>query len=250
MIRVKKLGGIIAAATVALLGTVAISQTASAQEGGGLIQVAEVKVKTSHLQEFMALQRELAEAGRKAGRTGRNVWQVMHGATNTFHIVEPRANFAAFDEGPNFALSGDAWTDWVSRIVPTIDTRTVWTLREYPDLTIPTADDYEESLIRLRIRNVKPGMNGAYEAWVRDDLLPELKEGGAMGVAWYRGVTGMSGDTWFSITRHPNYADMDPPGPLEHMGEEAIARLLGKSAAMLTGDNQDLVVSYQADMSY
>lgn len=246
----KKFGRILAVGSAILFALATGSQPAMAQDGGGLIQVAEVKVKTSHIQQFTALQRELAEAGREAGRTGRNVWQVMHGATNTFHIVEPRADFAAFDGGPDFALSGDEFTDWVSRIVPTIDTRTVWTLREYPDLVIPSADDYEESLIRLRIRTVKPGMNSEYASWVRDDLLPELRKGGATGVAWYRGVTGMSGNTWFSITRHPNYADMDPPGPLEHMGAEAVAELLGKSASMQTGDSQDLVVAYRADMSY
>lgn len=249
MIKTRKIGGMVTAVAMALAGIAGFSQGASAQDGG-LIQVAEVKVKTDRLQEFIALQHELAEAGREAGRTGRNVWQVMHGATNTFHIVEPRANFAEFDGGADFALSGDAFTDWVSRIVPTIDMRTVWTLREYPDLAIAPAEDYEESLIRLRIRTVKPGMNGAYEAWVRDDLLPELKKGGATGIAWYRGVTGMNGNTWFSITRHPNYADMDPPGPLEHMGAEAVAELLSKSASMQTGDNQDLVVAYRADMSY
>lgn len=249
MIKTNRFGGIVTAAAVALFGIAAVSQSASAQDGG-LIQVAEVKVKTGHIQEFMALQRELAEAGREAGRTGRSVWQVQHGPTNTFHIVEPRANFAAFDAGPDMPMSDEEWTDWVSRIVPTIDTRTVWTLREYPALMIPSADDYEENLIRLRIRTVKPGMSGAYAAWVGDDLLPQLKKGGVSGIAWYRGVTGMSGDTWFSVTRHPSYADMDPPGPLDHMGAEAVAELLGKSASMYTGDNQDLVVSYRADMSY
>jgi len=155
--KIKGVARMVAALAAAVIALVTVP--AVAQDDGGLIQVAEVKVKTDQLQTFMALQRELAEAGKKAGRTGRNVWQVMHGATNTFHIVEPRANFAAFDDGPNMPMSDDEWSNWVSRIVPTIDTRTVWTLRGYADLEIPSEEGYEENLIRLRIRTVKPGMN-------------------------------------------------------------------------------------------
>jgi hypothetical protein len=147
-------------------------------------------------------------------------------------------------------MTAAEWVRWVGRIQETIDTRTVFTLREYPDLTIPAADDYEENLIRLRIRTVRPGMNDEYAEWVRDDLLPELREGGATGLNWYKVVTGGNGHTWFNITRHPNHADMDPPGPLGHMSARQIQSLLGKSAEMQTGSNEDLVVQYRADLSY
>ncbi|HEY5763974.1 MAG TPA: hypothetical protein VIS73_12265 [Rhodocyclaceae bacterium] len=245
----RKLAGGILAASVAWLVVLAPAEPAIAQDGGGLIQVAEVQVKMDRVGEFIDLQQQMAEAARAEGRSGTSVWQAAHGRMNMFHIVSGRDNFAAYDEGMDPPMSGEEWARWVGRILQTIESRTVMTLRLYPDLVIPRGEDQERNLARLRITTVKPGMNDEYEEWIRDKLMPALREGGQTGVSWQKVVTGGNPSTWFGVTEYSSFAQMDPPGPLDYMNERRRASMLDEAWSMTSGA-KILVMRYRADLSY
>lgn len=226
-----------------------LSIKAFAQDGGGLLHVAEVKVKTGRIAEFVELQRQYAEAGREAGMTGRSIWQVQNGRTGTFHVVQPRDNYAYFDDPPDGPVTGAAWGSWVTRITDTIEHRTVWILRVHDDLVIPPPDGAEDNLIVLRIREVRPFMNDDYEEWVRDKLLPGLRNGGETGVSFYHITSGGNTNTWFSVTRHANWAELDEPGPFAGLSERQRNAIFDDAEDMQVG-GENLVLQYRADLSY
>jgi len=250
MKRKKHLGGLLAAGSLALVIAFVPSQTVLAQDDGGMLQVAEVKVKDGQIADFIDLQRQYAAAGKAAGRSGHNIWQVVRGRSNTFHVVDTVENFASIDEGLEPPMSGEDWTRWVDRITQTIDSRTVRNLRVYPNLVIPTADGAVENLAMLRIRTVMPGNNEEYEEWVEDDLLPALRAGGQTGVSYYRVLNGGNSNTWFGVTRHANWAEMDPPGPLADMSDRQRSSMLDKAAGLQTGVSENIVIRHRADMSF
>lgn len=245
----RTLAGGILAASVAWLTVLMPAEPAIAQDGGGLIQVAEVQVKNDRIGEFIDLQTQMAEAARAAGRSGTGVWQAAHGRMNMFHFVSRRDNFAAYDEGMNPPMSDEEWARWVGRILQTVESRTVMTLRRYPDLVIPRGEDEEPKLARLRVTTIKPGMNDEYEEWIRDKLMPALREGGQTGVSWQRVVTGGNPNTWFSVTQHSTFAEMDAPGPLDYMNERRRTSMLDEASSMTSG-TEILVMRYRADLSY
>ena len=223
---------------------------ASAQDSPGLLQVAQVQVKMGRTQEFEDLQRQAAEAGRAAGRTGRGLWQEVRGGTGMYHIVETHDSFSAIanDEGP--PMSPEDWARWVSRITQTISSRKLLNLRTYPDLSIPDNEDEENDMVVLRIRTVRPGMNNEYEEWIRENLSPALREGGEDGVSWFRVVAGGNTNTWYSATNHSDWSELDPPGVLSYMSERRRESMLEEGAAMTTGDWSTVVLQYRADLSY
>jgi len=246
----KYLGGLLTAGSLALVVAFVPSQTVLAQGDGGMLQVAEVKVKDGQVAEFIDLQRQYAAAGKAAGQSGRDIWQVVRGQSNTFHVVDSVENFASIDEGLDPPMSGEDWARWVARITQTIDSRTVRNLRVYPNLVIPAADGAVENLAALRIRTVLPGNNGAYEEWIEDDLLPALRAGGQTGVSYFRTLNGGNTNTWFGVTRHANWAEMDPPGPLADMSERQRNSLLEKAAELQTGTGELHIIRHRADLSF
>ena len=231
-----------------MVATIAPLQ-AAAQDDNAMLQVAEVKVKGSHVGEFIDLQREYAEAAREAGSRSRNVWQVVRGRTNTFHIVRTVDNYEYYDNPDDQPIGGADWGRWVTRIQATIDSRTLWNLEIYDDLVIPAPEDEERNLAFLRIRTVKPFRNDEYEEWIRDELLPGLQDGGETGVSFYRIRSGGDPNTWFSVTRHASWADLDGPGPFSGLSERQRNSIFGDAEELQTG-GENLVVQYRADMSY
>ena len=223
--------------------------SAFAQDGGGLLQVTEVKVKTGRIAEFVELQRQMAEAGREAGMTGRSVWEVQAGRTGTFHIVEPRPNYAYYDDPADAPVTGPAWGAWVARITDTVEDRTVWNLRVYDDLVIPPPDGAEQNLVLLRIREVRPFMIDDYEEWIRDKLLPGLRESGETGVSFYRIIAGGNVETWFGVTRYSSWAELDKPGPFAGLSERQRNNIFDDAAKMQVG-GENLVLQYRAELSY
>jgi hypothetical protein len=222
---------------------------AMAQDDEAMLQVAEVKVKGSHIGEFIDLQREYAEAAREAGNRSRSVWQVVRGRTNTFHIVRTVDNYGYYDDPADQPISGADWGRWVTRIQATIDSRTLWNLEIHDDLVIPAPEDEAQNLVFLRIRTVKPFQNDEYEEWIRDKLLPGLRDGGATGVSFYRIRSGGDSNTWFGVTRHASWAELDGPGPLSGLSERQRNSMFGDAEELQTG-GENLVLRYRADMSY
>ena len=81
-------------------------------------------------------------------------------------------------------------------------------------------------------------------------LVPALEAGGQTGISFFRVSMGGNPNTWFGVSRHSSWAELDPPGPLDGMSDRARSSLLDKAADMSMGDSENLVIRYRADMSY
>ena len=99
--------GLLTAGSFVLAIALVPAQTIFAQDDGGMLQVAEVKVKDGRVADFVDLQRQFAAAGKAAGRSGHDIWQVVHGRSNTFHVVDSIENFASYDDGLDPPMTGE-----------------------------------------------------------------------------------------------------------------------------------------------
>ena len=212
----------VVAGSIVLLAFVLIApMTANGQDAAPTYsQVRTVHVKASKVGEFIELQRQFKAALEAAGRDGRGVWQEIRGDQNVFHLVVRADNFAQLDTQFEPVMDEDAWSKWTGALADTISSSTRVIMRRYPELSIPADEDAESALLVLRSTLVQPGQGGAFRAWQRDQLVPALKAGGALGRGFSKVVYGGNTDRYISSSRFDNWAVLDTPGPLGKMSDE------------------------------
>lgn len=231
-------------AAIMLMPTTVLAQ----DDGPGYIQVRTMTVKPGKTPEFLKLQAEFAKAGKAAGMS-RAFWQEIRGANSTFHSVRSLDKLADNDAGFQAPMEGEAWDKWVASLTDTMDSSTSQILRTYPGHRIPAAEGSEPNLMLLRFRTVAPGRSNDYRAWIENDLLPAIKEGGFQGFSYSRIQIGGNSNTWISGTQFANWAAMDEPGLLSHMSREDVSALLKTSNDMVVNSEIKLL-RYLTDLSY
>jgi hypothetical protein len=212
------------------------------------IQVRSSTVKGGMLDEYVALQKQLTEAMKADGQSGRTIWQEIRGDLRTFHSVSSLDNFAANDEPFDPPMDEDAWEEWVDRITSTTHSNTRMVLRTHPEYATASGDGRERNLLYLRYRTVGPGRMDDYHDWIENSLSPALKEGGA-DVNFSHIVLGGNNRTFISATYLDNWAQMDGPGPLAHMSEAEIDALLDPAGQMVT-ESENRLLRYRDDLSF
>lgn len=230
--------------TAMLISTLAAAQD---QERRYLL-VAEVKVKGSHIAEFIDLQRQYAAARKAAGLPSMSAWQVIRGRTNTFHFVSSTNSYAVYDEPFQSGMDDQDWGRWVTRIQRTIESRTLFNLHAHDQLTISAADDAERNLLSLRIVTVEAGQNRAYNDWVAEKLAPALRDAGVTGVSWAHVTYGASPFTWYAARRVENWAELDRPGPFADLSDRQY-RALMEDGDDITVRHERLLLRYREDLS-
>jgi hypothetical protein len=221
---------------------------AQEDEGPNWLQVRIVNLQANGSAKWVELQKQLVAAERDEN-IHRDVWQVIRGELDTFHIVSQHKNLAEFDEQGEGAALGDAQADWVAAITPTIASRTQTLSRIHADLSIPAAEDAKRNLLILRYNTVMPGQGDAYQNWVKSDLRPALVKGGITGVNFSRVAFGANVDTWVSASYLENWTAMDGPGPLAYLSEEEDEALFAAWSDMLES-REIRVLRYREDLSY
>jgi hypothetical protein len=235
---------------IAIVAVVMMSpSTALAQDDGpGYIQVRTMHVKQGRIGDFLELQAEFAKAGKAAGQS-RDLWQEIRGDVGTFHAVRSLDKLADNDDGFQAPLEGEAWSKWVAALSDTMTSSTYDIYQNYPGHSIPAAEGSEPKLMLLRFRTVAPGRGGDYRAWIENDLIPAIKEGGFQGFSYSRMQMGGNPNTWVSATMHPDWASLGGPNFFSHMNQEEVGALLGKSNNMVV-DSEVKILSYHTDLSY
>ncbi|RLA33997.1 MAG: hypothetical protein DRR11_04155 [Gammaproteobacteria bacterium] len=214
----------------------------------GYIQVRTMVVKPGRTADFLKLQAEFAKAGKAAGMS-RDFWSEARGNVANFHAVRSLDKLADNDAGFKAPMEGEAWDKWVAALSDTMVESTFQILRVYPGHSIPAAEGSEPNLMLLRYRTVAPGHGRDYRAWIENDLLPAIKEGGFQGFSYVRMHMGGNSNTWISATQYPNWAAMDEPGFFSHMSQEEVSAMLGKSSDMVV-NSEIKILRYRADLSY
>lgn len=214
-----------------------------------LSNVAVVQIKPDMVGEYEALQKEYTAAWKARGRPARNVWQVVRGNTNEYHIVTPLQKYADLDESRP-VMDEPAWTRWVSRIRKCTDNRRVITQEYQRHLSIPPRPGHTRQLLRLSIQEVDGARLTDYVEYREEVLLPAYKRAGFDGLYVARVRYGADRQTWVVGLAADSWADLDQPLPVRRsLSEQAAQDQSNRFNAMLDR-TEWLVLRHRPDLSH
>jgi hypothetical protein len=241
-------------AVMASFATILAIPAAMAQEeeseGPNYLLVRTVNVKTGASGEWARLQERLVTAATEAGNGHRDVWEVVRGRMDKFHIVSFHDDHSGFDEqGGNGEPPGDDQADWLKAISETIVSRTNTESRLHKGLTIPRGEGVEPSLLTLRTFTLKTGQGEAFHTWLGEELRPVLEKGGAQGVFFSHVAQGGDVGTCVIASHYANWAALDADTAFDLLSDEERDALFAPLADMMEDHSMD-VLAYRADLSY
>lgn len=214
------------------------------------VQVRTVHVKPGMVNEFIELQKSLVSALKSEGRNGRSTWREVRGDLATFHFVQPVADLAELDTPFEPPMDDDDWTDWVAALLNTTDSSSRTILRRHQEWSIPAKPGSTPTMAVLISTTVMPAKMGDYHNWVRDQLIPALKKGGATGVNFNHGAFGGNTNTWIVGAQIDSWAQLQTPrGVLGYMSDADYAKLMAPRAQMVTSTDRR-VLQYQPELSF
>lgn len=220
----------------------------SAQDSDILLTARVIEVKNGSTNEFVDLQKQMADARKEAGMPGRWVWQEELGNTNTFHIVTVGENFAEFDESSEPVLGEAGMARWISRITQTTISREKVTLRMYPQLEIKSKEGQEPSLLVLSEFTIAQGRMGDFLDWLENKMVPALKKTGVTGRSYGRTLYGGSTNVVFSAQHHAAWAELDQTNRFASLSDEEREDLFANMEGMIV-DRKRIILRYRADLS-
>jgi len=210
-----------------------------------------VQVKHDRVADFEALIKELRTAIQASGQPGFSVWSTELGDMNTYHITMQFDSFASFGSMENPPMEPMDWASWMSRIGSTIDSHTVSVARIRPELSIiPDEQQAQEpELLMLITDTVMPGKSFEYEAFIRDEILPALRETDVSAAIANEVIFGTEGRTWVFAVPMQGWQELDRPSPLiEAIGQEAAQQLMQRGDALVDSTKTE-IMRYRADLS-
>jgi hypothetical protein len=201
-------------------------------------EVRIIHVKSDQIAEFEDLIKELSDALAKQGEAGFNIWQVAFGDQSTYHIVSQLPSFAAVPEmAQNPPMEPQAWASWLNRIQSTIDSQELSVAQVHQDLSIMPEQQSGAAapeLLVLMTQTLLPGKRQDYVTYLRNDLLPALRQSGILGVVTNEMTFGTEDRTWVFAAPVQNWSTFDKPMPLfTSMGQQAAQQLLNRGDAMV-----------------
>ena len=217
-----------------------------------LTAVRMIQVKHDRVGEFEGLIKELRAAIMESGeQPGFTTWSVELGDVNTYHLVVDIDSFASLAQMEQPPMEPVEWANWLNRIGATIDSHTVMIARRRPELSIvPTQQAQQAPELLMLIRDtVMPGKTREYETFVRDELIPALKQGAVDAVYANELMFGAEGRTWVYAVPLPGWEVLDGQSPLiEALGQEAAQELMLRGDALVDSSEVE-VLRFREDLS-
>lgn len=213
-----------------------------------------VQVKHDRVGDFEALIKELSAAIQESGQPGFSVYSTELGDMNRYHIVMQFDSFASFGRMETPPMEPTEWASWMSRIGGTIDSHTVAVARIRPELSIiPDEQQAQQAqqpeLLMLITDTVMPGKSFEYEAFIRDEILPALRQTDIPAAIANEVIFGTEGRTWVFAVPMQGWEELDRPSPLiEAIGPEAAQQLMQRGDALVDSTKTE-VMRYRADLS-
>lgn len=211
-----------------------------------------IQVKHDQVGEFEALMKELRTAVQGSGQPGFTVWKTELGDMNTYHIASQFDSFAASFANMEPPMEPTEWANWLNRIEGTIDSHTVAVARLRPDLSIvPDAPQGQQApdLLMLITDTVMAGKTREYESFIRDEVVPALRQADINGMIANEVMFGAEGRTWVFAVPLPGWAALDQPSPLvEALGEQGAEELMLRVDALVESTETN-VLRYREDLS-
>jgi hypothetical protein len=233
---------------------VALGPSAAAPTAQPVIwnQVRIIRVKGDRVADFEALIKELGSAMSRQGR-GFDVWQVVFGEQNTYHIVSQLESFASLPEmEANPPMEEAQWTSWLERIQATIDSQVMGVAEVHTDLSkLPQASQTAANpeLLILATQSLLPGKRQEFVTLLRDQLIPAFRESSVLGVVTNEMAFGAGSGDWVFAVPVQSWAELDKPMPLiTSMGQQAAEALMNRADSM-TERSETIVLQTRPDLS-
>ncbi len=193
-----------------------------------------IKVKPDMRQEWLDVEKnEVIPAYKKAGVPSVTVvTTALFGDSDEFTIITPVQKFAGFDD-PNplvAALKPEGATRLVNKLRKmSISTRRILLLNR-PDLTIPPSMTAPPKYAIVTHINVKPGGTQEVEAWLKNDILANVKKGGSKGYLVSQTIYGGSLTEYHTVVFRDSFADFDKPSEMiKAVGQAGLDKVLAKA---------------------
>jgi hypothetical protein len=215
-------------------------------------QVRIIRVKGDRVADFEALLKELGSAMSSQGR-GFEVWQVVFGEQNTYHIVSQLESFASLPEmEANPPMQEAQWNSWLERIQGTIDSQVMGVAEVHTDLSkLPQGSQAAANpeLLILATQSLLPGKRQEFVALLRDELIPAFRESSVLGVVTNEMAFGSGSGDWVFAVPVQSWAELDKPMPLmTSMGQQAAEALMNRADSM-TERSETIVLQTRPDLS-
>ena len=198
-----------------------------AKDAAAWVQLTIVDVVPSMVEEFIAVQRELATRAKEAKTPWRTVSRTeVFGDTYRFFIASPVASLASFDK----AVDDPALTALERRADRCISERTTYAVRNLPDVSSPLPEGRQPGLMVINMARVFPGREQDYVNVMKSDFLPHFDEAK---VSHVTGVLALGGEAGFlHVFYLESFAEIDKGSPvMRALGPEgaqtATAKLSG-----------------------
>jgi hypothetical protein len=218
-----------------------------------LLMISETQLKPETAPEWAELQKsELIPAQKKGGLLWRDAWTGGPGGDPYLRaVVTPISSLAQFDNpNPLAKVLGEqgfaAYTAKARRLVASAHS-TIVTTR--PDLGFGTRPAVHKLAI-LTVVNVTNGRNGEFESFLKADIVPALKKGGATYYSVSQTVFGGDANQYMTLLPANDFAELAKGHPLERaLGPDAMVKLGQKSAAFISRIERR-IIRYLPDLSY
>jgi hypothetical protein len=199
--------GALLIALICLLRVPALSQ----EEKPQMLRLAYAKVYPDMMGEFGDVQKIINDALKKSGLPWRQVWgPSVFGEAGFWVAVTPVRNYAQFDqENPMWKALGDRdFERYLNRARHVFGDLRYSLVVTVPELSIASDRTEPPTLARITQVRVLPGKNAAFEAMIKTQVLPALKQAGVKDYWVNRTVLGSGGEYTF-VHVFDKWAELD-----------------------------------------
>jgi hypothetical protein len=190
----------------------------------------------------------------RGGMKMRDTWAsgAPFGDGSTFVVVTEIEKFADYDQPPlpQRLLSGEALRTYQATNQRLVASNRNYAVQSRPELSIAPAANATIMGAVLTETTVVSGHTDQFEAYLKNDLLPVLKKGNALGYLVARTVFGGNANEYHSLQFFDSYADIDKgPLPVRVLGQAGAQALTAKVTAHVASVNRTLL-RYVPDLSF
>jgi hypothetical protein len=215
-----------------------MAPAAAQQQAPAWLRLAYVKVKPSMTNEYLATQKQVSDAFKKAGQH-RDLWTTAgFGEVGAYVGVTPLNKLADLDSpGPVQKAMGEAgYERYLAQVRNCLESVSYKAVLMRPELSLVRENAPPAKMAVVVNVQVAPGRTTDFEALIKSDYLPAWKKGGADEVWVNQSVFGVTGPEYIIVVTIPNFAELDKGNAMTRaLGPEGAAKLSQKSAGIITG---------------
>jgi hypothetical protein len=212
-------------------------------------------VKPEHVDEWIQIQKsQTIPMQRKGGLKARDTWQsgAPFGDGNMFGVVTPIDKFATYDLAPlaRRMLGDAAGQAYQNKLAALTMSRRTFAAQDRLELSIPPAPNAKFVAAILTDTTVLSGHADQFEAYIKNDLLPVLKNDHVVGYQVSRTVFGGDVNEYHTVQLLATFADIDKgPATTRQLGTAGAAALAAKVAPHVAHAERT-ILRYVPDLSF